>query len=102
MTTETITYETVADKADIDAEAFEAFCDNQHISPEDSEEAVSDFQDAYIGYYNDPEDFIRDFLWDDLASIPEIITSHVNWDDVWACELRHDFYEVNGYYFRNI
>ena len=101
---ETEMYEEVARNADIDPEAFEAFCRNQHIKPENSEDAISDFQDSYIGQCDSAEDFIHEYLWeeDDLSSIPAVLVNHINWNDVWECEYRHDFYEINGYYFRNI
>jgi hypothetical protein len=104
MTTETVTYKTIAENASIDPEAFEAFCDNQHITVEDAEDAVSDFQEAYIGQCENAEDFIRDYLWETegLSAIPSNITNHVDWDEVWECEYRHYYYEIDGHYFRNI
>lgn len=104
MTTETITYESVADRADIDPEAFTAYCDNQHIAPEDSEDAVNDFMDAYMGEWEDEEDFTRDYYEEDgtLMGLPSVIISHIDWQGVWDSDLRHEFYEINGYYFRNI
>jgi hypothetical protein len=95
--TKSATYEAVADNASIDPEAFEAFCDNQHIAPEDAENAVSDFQDAYIGQCEDAEDFIREYLWEeeDLSSTPSVFVNHINWNDVWECEYRHYYYEID-------
>lgn len=104
MTTETITYESVAERADIDPEAFAAYCENQYITPEDSEDNVSDFMEAYIGQWESEEDFTRDHYEEDgtLIGIPSEIISHIDWQGVWDSDLRHYYYEINGYYFRNI
>lgn len=104
MTTETITYESVAENADIDPEAFELYCDNQHIAPEDSQETVSEFMDAYLGWWEDEEEFTRDFYEEDgtLMGLPSVIISHIDWQGIWDSDLRHEFYEINGYFFRNI
>ncbi len=97
-------FEEVAERNGIDADAFEAFCDNQHIDAEDCEDAVSDFRDAYIGEYSCHSDFAQDYHYEngDLDRIPANLDRYIDWDEVWECELRHDFYEIDGHYFRNI
>jgi antirestriction protein len=98
----TTRYEEIAEENDLDAVAFEAFCDNQHISEDDAEDAVDDFRDAYIGEFPSEEAFAEWFAEDDGLDIPSLVRAHIDWSDVFHCELRHDFYEVNGHYFRNI
>jgi antirestriction protein len=98
----TTRYEEIAEENDLDAFAFEAFCDNQHISEDDAEDAVDDFRDAYIGEFPSEEAFAEWFAEDDGLDIPSLVRAHIDWSDVFHCELRHDFYEVNGHYFRNI
>lgn len=104
MTTETITYESVAERADIDPEAFEAYCDNQHITAEDSAEAIVDFINAYVGQFDSEAEYAEYYYNEneDIYRLPTAILRHIDWDEVWECELRHDFYEINGYYFQNI
>jgi len=102
METTTNRYEEIAEENDLDAFAFEAFCDNQHISEDDAEDAVDDFRDAYIGEFPSEEAFAEWFAEDDGLDIPSLVRAHIDWSDVFHCELRHDFYEVNGHYFRNI
>lgn len=106
MTTDQITYESVARDEDIDPEAFELFCKNQHIKEEGCEEAVLDFCDAYISYFDSPREFIQEYLWEGetFASIGNIyaILNHIDWVSLWDAEYRHDYYELDGYYFRNI
>ncbi len=97
-------FEEVADRYGLDLEAFEAFCDNQHIKGDECEDAVSDFRDAYIGEYSNTAQFAEEYHYEngDLDRIPANLDRYIDWDGVWEGELRHDFYEINGYYFRNI
>lgn len=101
-------YEETARNEDIDPEAFEAFCRNQHISAEDCADAVQDFMDAYMGEWEDEATFTQSFYEDGgllnpfTTGIPSEILSHIDWQGVWDSELRHHYYEINGYYFRNI
>lgn len=94
-------YEEIAEKKDLDVNAFEAFCDNQHITEDEAEDAVSDFRDAYLGEFSSEDVFAQDWVLGDV-DIPDIVRHHIDWAAVFHCELRHDFYEVDGHYFRNI
>jgi len=104
METTTNRYEEIAEEKDLNADAFEAFCDNQHISEDDAEDAVSDFEDAYIGEFSNEAEFAENYADEqgDLNSIPNYVLGSIDWQEVWDGTLRHDFYEVNGHYFRNI
>lgn len=105
MTTDQITYESVARDEDIDPEAFELFCKNQHIKEEGCEEAVLDFCEAYISYYETARDFIQDYVWDDETgpnSRLHSVLNHIDWVSLWDAVYRNDYYELDGYYFRNI
>jgi len=106
MTTDQITYESVARDEDIDPEAFELYCKNHHTKEADCEEAVIDFCHAYIGYYETNRDFIQEYLWDgeDFAAIGAInaVLRHIIWVSLWDSEYSHDYYELDGYYFQNI
>lgn len=97
-------FEEVAERHGIDAEAFEAFCDNQHIKADDCEDAVRDFEEAFVGEFSCHSDFALDYHYEngDLDRIPGNLDAYIDWDDVWHGELRHEFYEIGGYYFRNI
>ena len=102
MESTTNRYEEVADENNLDVFAFEGFCENQHISQEEAAEAVEAFQDAYVGEFGSEEEFAEYFADEEGLDIPDLVRPHIDWSDVWHCELRHDFYEVNGHYFRNI
>ena len=97
-------FEEVARRADIDPEAFQYFCENQHIDADECEDAVRDFMAAYIGEFSNDEDFARNYYDEsgDLDRIPDALLSNIDWQGVWDGELRHEFYELNRYYFRNI
>jgi hypothetical protein len=60
--------------------------------------------DAYIGKWQDEAEFTKQYYAEEgtLDDVPEAITRSINWDEVWRYETQHNFYEINGYYFRNI
>lgn len=98
-------YEDTARNEDLDPEAFEAFCRNQHIKAEDCADAVSDFIEAYIGVYEDEADFASHYYGANYGptwNLPSVVRRHIDWQGVWDSELRHDYYEISGYFFRNI
>lgn len=95
--------EDVASSNGIDADALMAYARNMGYGVDDDwDDIVSDFQDAFVGEYEDAQDFCREIMWEMCADIPDWVVSHIDWDSVWECELRHDFFEEDGYYFRNI
>lgn len=106
---ETVTVEEtiseIASEHDVDADALWAYVENMGITDmvnTDWDETISNFQDAYMGYYGSHTDFGWEIMEESCADIPDWVVSHIDWDSVWHCELRHDFFEENGYYFRNI
>ncbi len=102
METTTSRYEEIAEEKDLDVDAFEGFCDNQHITEDEAEDAVEDFRDAYIGKFGSVEEFAEEWVNHERLRIPHIILGHIDWQGLWNCELRHDFYEIEGHFFRNI
>lgn len=65
----------------------------------------SEAQEAYVGeYLNDAE--FAESLCEELGYIPEDLPSwiayHIDWQAVWDEELRHDYFEVDGKFFRNL
>jgi len=58
---------------------------------------LEDFRDYYIGYYDSEADFAEN--WYDVLDIPVQIV--VDWQATWDVNLRHDFYFMSGYVFRN-
>ena len=67
----------------------------------DPEEAM----EAYAGSYTTGAEFAQT-LSEELGYIPEDLPSwiayHIDWQTVWDCELRHDYFESNGHYFRKL
>lgn len=65
------------------------------------EEAMS----AYAGTFADGAEFAES-LCEELDYIPKDLPSwiatHIDWQAVWDCYLRHDYFEQDGYYFRNM
>jgi hypothetical protein len=63
-------------------------------------ECVAEFEDAYEGEFDRVEDFVDHFLESMGETIPSWIV--VDHEATWNCSLRHDYYEENGFYFRNV
>lgn len=67
----------------------------------DPEEA----SEVYVGNFVSGAEF-ADVMSYELGYIPEDLPSwiatHIDWQAVWDAELRHDYFESNGHYFRNL
>jgi len=63
-------------------------------------ETAEQFEDAYQGSYLDGQEFcqvmVADLGYLDQSNLPGFITNHINWDDMWECELRHDYFILDG------
>lgn len=55
-------------------------------------------EDHFQGYYDDPEDFVREITLD-CHEIPEWLEGYVNWEKM-TREIMHDYYHVDGCIFR--
>ncbi len=86
------------DIPDVDDELFEEISDN-------GIETVEQWEDAYVcsmptSVFVEAQ-FVEQ-LMDDLgyleedSSIPDFITSHIDWQEVWDCELRHDYFTIES------
>lgn len=97
-------FEEVAHKYCVDAEALEAYCENMGIDAEDCEDNIDGFQEAFVGYYRSNEIFAECLFEEEgvLDRVDSRLVGHIDWDGVWLSELRHDFFEENNYYFRNL
>ena len=65
-------------------------------------ETVEQFEDAYAGEYSSTANFAEQ-LCDDCgylseSNLPNFISNHIDWDAVWNCELRFDYFTVEGKY----
>jgi antirestriction protein len=91
----------IAEDRGLEVSAFILYCDNQHIDAEDAEDAVDAFQNDFIGDFESDAKFAEYHADEEGLDIPDLVRPHIDWADVFHCELRHDYYELNGYYFRN-
>ena len=67
-------------------------------------ETLDQFQDSYQGQHRSgalfAEELCQDCGYLGLQSdIPDFILNHIDWDAVWSCELRFDYFsiEAGGY-----
>jgi antirestriction protein len=84
----------------LDIEVVEAYCSN-FCYPSDIE--IDKIEEAYAGQFDSDEDFATDMLEQcgDLDSIPEGLRYYFDYS-AYARDLMYDYFEVNGYYFRNL
>ena len=59
------------------------------------------FTGSYIGEYNSPEDFAREYC-SELLEIPEHLELYIDWEKYARDLLINDYWELDGHYFRNI
>ena len=86
------------DIPDVDDQLFRDILDN-------GIETVEQWEDAYVcsmpTSIRVEAQFVEQ-LMDDLgyldedSSMPDFITSHIDWQEVWDCELRHDYFTLES------
>ena len=84
------------DIPDVDDTLFQDILDN-------GIETVEQWEDAYVcsmpTSIRVEAQFVEQ-LMDDLgylseeSDVPDFITSHIDWQEVWDCELRHDYFTI--------
>tara|TARA_B100001250_G_C19586246_1_gene694329 strand:- start:233 stop:556 length:324 start_codon:yes stop_codon:yes gene_type:complete len=81
--------------SDVNDQLFQDILDN-------GIETVEQFEDAYSGQYRDGAEFSETLIDDcgylEESSLPTFITNHIDWEDVWECELRHDYFMLTQDY----
>ena len=89
------------DIPDVDDQLFQDILDN-------GIETVDQWEDAYVCSMSKSicvEAQFVEQLMDDLgylgdgtneSDIPDFLTSHIDWQEVWDCELRHDYFTLES------
>jgi hypothetical protein len=81
--------------SDVNDQLFQDILDN-------GIETVEQFEDAYSGQYKDGAEFSETLVSDcgylEESGLPTFITNHIDWEDVWECELRHDYFMLTQDY----
>ena len=98
MNTDTeTTYDSLAEAWGYDTAAVEAWCENNHLSPEEAEDYESEFTESYAGQMTLREyvsDLVDNHVGDDW------IRMYINYDGL-ANDLRMEgYWEEGGYLFR--
>ena len=81
----------------LDIEAVSRYCYNHHIEPEAFPDEARDFENSYIGYWEDFEDFAREDF-EARNEIPDHLLNFIDWKTV-AREAKHNYWEIDGYTF---
>jgi len=89
------------DGTHLDIEVIEAYCSNFFYA---SDITIDKIEEAYWGQADSDKAFAENYAEDTglLSDVPQIVRSYFDFQAFWDCELRHDFWEADGYYFRNL
>ena len=89
------------DGTHLDMEIIEAYCSNFFYA---SDITIDKIEEAYFMQADSDADFAEQFADETglLHEVPQSVRSYFNFQQYWDCELRHDFWEADGYYFRNL
>jgi antirestriction protein len=85
----------------LDMEVIEAYCSNFFYA---SDITIDKIEEAYFMQADSDADFAEQFADEMglLSDVPQTVRSYFDFQRYWDCELRHDFWEADGYYFRNL
>jgi len=85
----------------LDIEVIEAYCSN-FCYPSDCE--IDKIEESYWGQADSDKEFAEDYADQTglLSDVSQTVRNYFDFQAFWDCELRHDFTESNGYYFRNL
>jgi len=85
----------------LDIEVIEAYCSNFSYA---SDCEISKIEEAYWGEHDSPKAFAEDYAEQSglLSDVSQTVRNYFDFQAFWDCELRHDFWEADGYYFRNL
>ena len=68
-------------------------------------ESLQQFEDAFQGEHLDGASFAENICEEcgylEESNLPTFIQNHIDWESVWSCELRFDYFEVDGHFFTN-
>lgn len=92
----------IASERRLDEDAFLIYCDNFHIDADDPDmdSHIQEYEESYQGQYDDFLAFATDFM-NDTMDIPDFLANYIDYE-AFARDLRHDYWEEQGYVFRNI
>jgi antirestriction protein len=90
--------EELAEENDLSVEINRAYIDNVGIEYADADGV----QEAYQGQYDNDADFVQQLL-EACGTIPKDLSPYVyiDWERT-ASDVMMDYFEVDGYYFRNL
>ena len=66
------------------------------------EEAMEAYQGSYYTGADFAQELCEDVEHEALEALPNYLRYCIKWADVWEHYLQHDYFEKDGYYFRNV
>ena len=101
VTTEMIEF--LIDRLDFDDEEAIQFASDLEDHGIETEEQFDDAYQGYVNSYHAEREFAEQF-YNDMGMIDSDhpLYSFIDWQEVWDRQLRYDFFEIDGHFFRNI
>jgi antirestriction protein len=89
------------DGTHLDMEVIEAYCSNFFYA---SDITIDKIEESYWGQADSDKDFAENYADETglLSDVSQTVRNYFDYQAFWDCELRHDFWEADGYYFRNL
>lgn len=85
-------------------EGFCLFCEEVQgitdLENTDWDEVAEEFERSWVDCFDSLEDFCTSIEMALDEDLPEWAVGAIDWEIVWDSELRHEFQEENGHYFR--
>lgn len=82
-------------------EAFFYWVDNYHYNllGEDICSLISSAKDAYVGYYEDTDNFVEEMFDEEYPNCPENLRFHIDFD-LYERDLMHKYFYIDGHIFK--
>jgi len=89
------------DGTHLDIEVIEAYCSNFSYA---SDCEISKIEEAYWGQADSDKAFAEEYAEETglFSDVSQTVRYYFDFEAYWNCELRHYFWEADGYYFRNL
>jgi antirestriction protein len=88
-------------RTNLDMDVIEAYCSNFSYA---SDCEISKIEEAYWGEHDSPKDFAENYAEESgmFFDVPQTVRYYFDFQAFCDCELRHEFWEADGHYFRNL
>jgi hypothetical protein len=92
-------FATTAEDAGIDPLLLAKLCRNMHF---DASDGVSYHEEWYVGEYESGAELAKSEADHTFGEVPEHLRQWIDWQAYYDCDLRHDYFDIDGHYWRSV